>query len=82
MKAWIIPIFMALACYGCSSGGAKNAGQSVGNVLRAPVDFVSGLGSGITGSRLTPTRPFTQDWESEESDPVFWEEDETFFRSL
>ncbi len=76
-----------LVCFlliqGCaSSRDVTRTGQSVGKVLRAPVDLVTAIGDGIAGKKYSPGREFTQNWQSKDTDSVFWEEDEVFFSSL
>jgi len=81
-KLLFVSLALALVASGCAStGGAKFSGNTVGSALRAPVDFVSGVGSGIAGSRFSAHRPFNPDWEKQKSDPIFWEDDEAFFSS-
>ncbi|MBD3266589.1 hypothetical protein GF373_07960 [bacterium] len=83
IRTILIAVALGWICMGCgTSGGVKDAGSSVGSVLRAPVDFVSGLGTGLSGSKLSPNRSFEQNWEDGIDDPVFWEDDSEFFSSL
>jgi hypothetical protein len=74
--------FCLLFAIGCtSSRGGLERDQTVGNVIRAPVDLVSAIGREIAGKKFAPGREFRQNWQSNETDPVFWEEDEVFFSS-
>ncbi len=80
---WLIVVGCLIFFAGCAgSGGVRSAGESVGAVLRAPVDLVTGIGRGLSGRRYTPGRAFQQNWQTEEQDPVFWESDAEFFSSL
>ncbi|MDX9753967.1 MAG: hypothetical protein RBU29_08405 [bacterium] len=77
-----ILMIVAFCCAGCSSGGAKGVGNSVGSALRAPVDFFAGIGSGMQGGPFSPHRPFNPDFEKQKSDPIFWEDDVQFFSAM
>ncbi|MGI6456476.1 MAG: hypothetical protein ACOX5R_12790 [bacterium] len=81
MKPLICVLCLSLLA-ACSSSGPTRAGETTGNILRAPVDFFSGLGRGVTGRSHTPLREFQQNWNPEQSDPDFWLNDEQFFADL
>lgn len=82
MKKLIILALCAFALSSCASSGAGTAGQTTGNIIRAPYDFVSGLVRGIGGKGRMPLREFRQDWSVSEQDPIFWEREEEFFSSV
>lgn len=75
----IIGIAMLFAFQSC---GAGSAGQKTGQIIRAPYEFITGLGRGIQGKGRLPLREFRQDWSDPEPDPVFWETDEVFFAEV
>ena len=82
-KRFMTAVVAGILCLGCSTAeNPTSVGSSVGSVLRAPVDFFSGIGNGITGGSFTPHRQFNPDFEKQKSDEIFWENKETFFSGL
>lgn len=79
----LFAVILGLMCLSCStSDNPTTVGSSVGSVLRAPVDFFSGIGNGITGGSFTPHRQFNPDFEKQKSEDIFWEDKSTFFSDL
>lgn len=80
--AAICAVLSTAVIFGFGACGAGKAGQTTGEIIRAPYEFFSGLGRGIQGKGRMPLREFQQNWSAPEPDPIFWQSDEQFFSEV